>query len=130
MKARRVLNPLTLAADAVTGLAIFLLMAGVLSSSCEGHDVRLSDMMSQAHAAQLGSTTSAWAQPTSQSMPLAMVNTYPGQVFRGTNRATAFMVLGGVFTLLFVGNVALYRHLRSQYSRPRRRRRSGQVTEL
>ncbi|MDO9384887.1 MAG: hypothetical protein Q7T86_18730 [Hyphomicrobiaceae bacterium] len=130
MKDRRLFKPLTVALDAATGLAIFLLIAGMLSSSCEGHDVRLSDMISPAHAAHLGAATSSWAQPTAQSMPLAMVKTYPGQVFRGTNRATAFMVLGGVFTLLFVGNVALYRHLRSQYSRPRRRRALGQATEL
>lgn len=122
MKTRRTFKPLTLVVDAVTGLAIFLLLAGILSSSCEGRHVRLSDIMSEAHAAQSASSTS-WAQPTAQTIPLAMVNTYPGQVFRNTDRTTAFLVLGSVFTLLFVANLALYRHLRSQYTRPRRRRR-------
>lgn len=130
MKDRRNFKPLTLALDAVTGLAIFILLAGVLTHSCEGHGVRLSDMVSEAQAAQPGTSTISWAQPTSQSMPLAMVNTYPGQVFRGTNRTTAFLVLGTVFTMLFVGNLALYRHLRTQYSRPRRRRKMLQATEL
>ncbi len=129
MKIRRTFRPLMLVTDAVTGLAIFLLLAGILTSSCDGRNVRLSDMMSEAHAAQTEISTS-WAQPTAQTIPLAMVNTYPGQVFRSTDRTTAFLVLGSVFTLLFVANLALYRHLRSQYSRPRRRRRTAQVTEL
>lgn len=124
MKDRRKFKPLALIFDAVTGLAIFLLLAGVLTSSCDGTGVRLSDMMTTAHAAQSPAiTTTAWAQPTARTLPLAMVNTYPGQLYRNTTRASAFLVLGGVFTLLFVANLALYRHLRGQYSRPRRRGR-------
>lgn len=125
MKLRQTFKPLTLLADAVLGLAIFLLMAGVLTTSCDGHGVRLSDVMSEAHAAHLTApetSTVAWAQPSSHTMPLAMVTTYPGQVFRNTNREMAFLVLGTVFTMLFVANLALYRHLRSQYRSPRRRK--------
>ena len=121
-RSKSILSPITFALDAVTGVAIFILLAGVLTTSCDGKGVRLSDMMSEAHAAQTATSTVSWAQPTAHSMPLAMENTYPGQVFRGTNRTTAFLVLGTVFTLLFAGNLALYRHLRSQYSHPRKRR--------
>lgn len=132
MNNRLGIKPLTLAVDAVTGLAIFLLLAGVLAGSCSGQGVRLSDIMAQAHAHMTlpESPSMDWAQPTSRTIPLAMVTTYPGQVFRNTDRTTAFLVLGAVFTGLFVANVALYRHLRSQYSRPRRRQKLAQTTEL
>lgn len=121
MRDRKTLRPVRLVADAVTGLAVFLMLAGVLSHTCSGHRPQLTDVMSHAQAAGLGSDGAAWAQQTADTLPLAMVAKYPGEVFRGTDRSTAFVVLAAVFTLLFVGNVALYRHLRANYSRPRRR---------
>lgn len=127
MRDRKTFKPLTLVADAVTGFAIFLLLAGVLSHTCSGHNLQLGDVMAQAHAAKF----EAWTQPAANTLPLAMVTKYPGQVFRGTDRSAAYVVLAAVFTLLFVANLALYRHLRAQYSRPRRRRRlKTQVPEL
>ena len=120
MKYRAYVKPLRLFTDAMTGLALFLLMAGLLTGTCDGK-AQLSDIyMGQANARALA-IEETLVQPTAQSPPLAMVRTYPGQVFRSTGRTTAFLVLGGVFTLLFVGNLALYRHLRAQYSRPRGR---------
>jgi hypothetical protein len=130
MRDRRSFRPLTLVADAVTGLAIFLLLAGVLSHTCSGHTLHFGDVMAQAHAAKFEPTALAWGQSRADTLPLAMITKYPEQVFRGTDRSTAFVVLAAVFTLLFVANVALYRHLRAQYSRPRRRRRTLQVPEL
>ncbi len=127
MRDRKSFRPLTVVADAVTGLAIFLLVAGVLSHACSGHRLHLTDVMTQAHAARFAPIGRDWAQPTADTLPLAMVTKYPGQVFRGTDRASAFVILAAVFTLLFVANVALYRHLRMHYSRPRRRRRYTQV---
>lgn len=126
MKNRRAFfRPVTLLADAVTGLAIFILTVGLLANTCNGGGVRISDIMGEAHAAkfELAGTASTWAQQTSTTVPLAMVKTYPRQVFRNTDRTTAFLVLAAVFTFLFVANMALYRHLRSNYSRPRRRNR-------
>lgn len=68
MKARRAIRPTfrltAFVADAVTGLAIFLLTAGLLTSSCDGRGVRLSDIMAEAHAAKfdMAGTASTWAQ--------------------------------------------------------------------
>lgn len=124
MNFRGAFGPLRIAADAVTGLAIFLLLAGVLTGTCNGR-IKLSDVyMGQAQAAHYLAAEHSWTQPTAQTIPLAMVTSYPGQVYRNTGRTTAFTVLAGVFAMLFVANMALYRHLRSQYRLPRRRKRA------
>lgn len=116
-------RPVRFVADAGTGLAAFLLMACLLTGTCSGK-AQLSDIYSgPAHAAGFHVGEATWVHPATQAVPLAMVKSYPGQVFRGTDRTTAFMVLAAVFTLLFVANLALYRHLRSNYSSPRRKRR-------
>lgn len=123
MTERNTFRPLRFAADAVIGLALFLLVAGLLAGTRYG-EVRLTDLYpSQALAAYVPSTDAGtrWAQPTSQIVPLAMVTSYPGQVFRNTDRTTAFIVLSAVFSLLFAGNVALFRHLRAQYAPAGRR---------
>lgn len=123
MKDRRVFRPLTLILDAATGLAFFLLLAGVLTRGCDGNSIHLGDLMPAAHAAYIpGVSTGDIIQQRSATLPLTMINTSPGQLYRGTTRTTAFLVLGAVFTLLFVANLALYRHLRANYTRPRRRR--------
>lgn len=119
MRTRTSFRPVRLVADAASGLAIFLLLAGVLAHSCSGHTPSLTDVMFHAHAAGIGGA--AWAQQTADTLPLAMLTQDPGMGFRGTDRSAAFVVLATVFTLLFVGNVALYRHVRLNYSRPRRR---------
>jgi hypothetical protein len=122
MKARGASGPLRTAADTVTGLAIFILLAGVVSQACNG-GIKVSDVyMGQAHAAHYIAHGS-WVQPGAHIVPLAMVTGYPGKVYRNTGRTAALTVLAGVFTLLFAANMALFRHLRSQYSPPRRRRK-------
>lgn len=127
MNIRGAYGPLRLGADALAGVALFIFLASVYS--CYRSDtLRLSNVyFAQAHAAHIyghaiGEDIPGWAG-TPQVVPLAMVPSYQPQVFRNTDRHTAFMVLGAVFTMLFVANMALYRHLRSQYSTPRRRRK-------
>jgi hypothetical protein len=129
MRDRPSIRPLTFVMDAVTGLALFLLIAGVVTHACSGRTVHFADVMAQAHAARLDGTVGAWTRPHAH-LPLAMISKSPSQVFRRTDRTTAYVVLGTVFTLLFVANVALFRHLVAQYSRPRRRRRKSQSVEL
>lgn len=132
MNRRRVFTPFRVVADSVTGLALFLLMAGVLAGCYNSSGIKLSDVLARAQAhpaipSMVGMPTSeAWLKPAASTIPLAMIPTtvYPSYVFRNTDRTKAFLVLGAVFTLLFVIDMAFYRHLRAQYSRPRRRKRS------
>ncbi len=133
MNRRRVFTPFRVVADSVTGLALFLLIAGVLAGCYNSSGIKLSDVLARAQAhpavpSMVGMPTSeAWLHPTAvaSTIPLAMIptTTYPAYVFRNTDRTKAFLVLGAVFTLLFVIDMAFYRHLRAQYSRPRRRKR-------
>lgn len=130
MKQRGTFRTVRLAVDAATGLVIFLLVAGALSGALQGLPLLSNLYAGEAQAAHIA-TGNAVADLKAAApqvvVPRAMITGYPGQVFRGTDRTTAYVVLGLVFTLLFAANVALYRHLRSQYSTPRRRKTSRNI---
>ncbi len=112
--------------DAVIGLALFLAFAVAIGNYQRVSDAanRLGDILS------VSSSTGSFLEFSLNDSPLiaaAVVATavpvqHTGTVteIRQSDPNTAFLLLGGIFSVLMALNLAFIRHLRREYASPRR----------
>jgi len=113
-------------ADALIGLGLFLTFAIAIGNYQRASDAtnRLGDILSVSSGAgdflkfSLNDSPLIAAAVVATAVPVQ----HRGAVtaFRQTDPNTAFMLLGGIFSVLMAVNLAFVRHLRREYASPRR----------